>query len=155
MIPILEERHRRSKVGDNTTSALALRGVQAWVQFGLERGTSPPGDGPGRGFRVRKPEGDERTTWRGGSADASALMGTNPRISSETLPDETSSTTPSKSAFTRTQRGIPEVRFEPRSSEARPLTIDLMGFRDVALVLKHKANRCGSRGICRWLALIP
>jgi hypothetical protein len=35
-----------------------------------------------------------------------------------------------------------------------PLTIDLMGFRDVALVLNHKANRCGSRGICRWLGLI-
>jgi hypothetical protein len=29
-----------SKVGDNTTSALALRGVQAWFQLGLERGNS-------------------------------------------------------------------------------------------------------------------
>ena len=40
MIPILEKRQRRSKVGDNTTSALALRGAQAWIQFGLERENS-------------------------------------------------------------------------------------------------------------------
>src|ERR1022692_4043483 len=40
MIPILEKRQRRSKVGDNTTSALALRGAQAWFQIGLERGNS-------------------------------------------------------------------------------------------------------------------
>jgi hypothetical protein len=39
MIPIIEKGQHRSKVGDNTF-ALALRGVQAWIQFGLERGNS-------------------------------------------------------------------------------------------------------------------
>ena len=40
MIPTLEKRQRRSKVGDNTISALALRGAQAWFQVWLERGNT-------------------------------------------------------------------------------------------------------------------
>ena len=36
----VRERTALMQSGDNTTSALALRGVQAWVQFGLERGNS-------------------------------------------------------------------------------------------------------------------
>jgi hypothetical protein len=40
MIPILEKGRLQRKAGNNTTSALALRGAQAWFQVKLERGNS-------------------------------------------------------------------------------------------------------------------